>query len=66
MSLIKMANQIAINMHGCGDERVTAVAAHIQKFWSPFMRRQICEYSSTDGQSLSPVAKRAVELLGEI
>lgn len=62
--LIKMVNQIAINMPGIGDEHATTVAAHIKKFWSPFMRRQICEYSSTDGDGLNPSAKRAVQLLG--
>lgn len=62
--LIKMINQIAINMSGSGDEHATAVATHIKKFWSPFMRRQICEYSTTDGEGLNPTAKRAVQLLG--
>ncbi len=62
--LIKMVNQIAINMPGSGDEHATSVAAHINKFWSPPMRRQICEYCAADGKGLNPSAKRAVQLLG--
>ncbi len=61
--LVKMANQIAVNMAGGGDEHAAAVAAHINKFWSPFMRRQICEYCAADGKGLNPSARRAVQLL---
>ncbi len=62
--LVKMANQIAVNMAGAGDEQAAAVAAHINKFWSPLMRRQICEYCTTGGKGLHPAAKRAIQLLG--
>lgn len=61
--LVKMANQIAVNMAGAGDEQAAAVAAHIKKFWSPLMRRQICEYGTTDGEGLHPAVRRAVQLL---
>lgn len=63
--LVKMVNQIAVNMTGAGDQHAAAIAAHITKFWSPSMRRQIRLYLAGGGTALNPAAQRAVELLAE-
>ena len=64
-SLIKMANQIADNnTHtGTSDDVASLVTNHIQKFWSRGMKQQIIEYQSNGGESLNPIASKAVNNL---
>ena len=64
-STIKMANQIAANNSHIGDESEAAamVASHIGKFWAKTMKQQLCDYLTTDGTALNPVAQQAVKLV---
>lgn len=63
--LIKMINQIAANIPAEADSGRTAasVAAHIRRFWTPKMIRQIGEHLAGGENDLSPVAREAVVLL---
>lgn len=66
--LIKMVNQIAANqpVELIGENAaVEAIAGHLQKFWAPPMRERIGKYLAEGGEQLSPVAKKAIELLVE-
>lgn len=48
--LIKMANQIAVNLGAGHDEAAAArTAEHISRFWTPAMRRELIEYWRTGG-----------------
>ena len=60
--LVKMVNQIALNMAAWGDEISVAhqTGEHIRKFWTPAMCRQLLDYYHGDGEQLSPVAKRVL------
>lgn len=63
--LVKMVNQIALNMRANGTDVMVAdqVAQHVQKFWSPAMKNVLIqEYEETD-IGLSPVALLAVQAL---
>jgi formate dehydrogenase subunit delta len=54
--LIYMANQIAKFMESKPhDEGVTLLAAHINDFWEPRMRRHLFEVLDAGGQSLRPL-----------
>lgn len=61
--LVKMANQIAMNL-GAGYDPAAAVktAQHISRFWTPAMRRQLIEYWRTGG-TLEPVVAASIEVL---
>lgn len=68
--LVYMANQIAANF-AAGGERAAAIATadHIATFWDPRMRRRVGEMLD-DGAAppeiaISPIARRALELLRE-
>jgi formate dehydrogenase subunit delta len=63
--LIKMANQIAANFAYEKDpERAArAVAEHMQRFWSPTMRKDLRAYAAGDGAALQPVARAAAAAL---
>ena len=66
--LIKMVNQIALNMAANGSDEMVAdqVAQHLEKFWSPPMKRLIAEQLSVADSSLTPVAKMAIANLAKI
>ncbi len=55
--LVKMANQIALNMAAWGDEEAVAVKTgeHIEKFWTRAMREQLLDFWRADGEELCPV-----------
>lgn len=54
--LIYMANQIAKFMESKPhDEGVTSLAAHINDFWEPRMRRHLFEVLDAGGQGLRPM-----------
>ena len=46
--LVKMVNQIALNMSANGADKMVAdqVAQHLEKFWSPPMKNLITEQAS--------------------
>lgn len=57
--LVKMANQIALNMGAWGSEEAVAehAAQHMESFWTPQMRRQLQEYWRAGGAELSAVVE---------
>jgi formate dehydrogenase subunit delta len=61
LRLRQMADQIARNLAARGeDAAVAAMAEHIVQFWDPRMRAALL---ADDRENLSPVARRAIELL---
>jgi formate dehydrogenase subunit delta len=60
--LVKMANQIALNLAAWGDEETVAqkTAEHIEKFWTPAMRRELLAYQRAGGAELAPAVRRAL------
>ena len=66
--LVTMANQIALNMEACGSEQQVAgmVAEHLEKFWSPAMKKLIVDQSAEAGPALCPIAQIAVRSLEQI
>jgi formate dehydrogenase subunit delta len=60
--LVKMANQIALNMARWGDEEGVAqkIGEHIAKFWTPAMRRQLIDYHHAGGEGLAPAVARVL------
>ncbi len=62
--LIYMANQIARNFAAQGEDvAVVATADHIAKFWDPRMKAASYALLAQGGSSLSPVSRRALEML---
>lgn len=62
--LIKMLNQIAQSVPAATPEtRAAAAAEHIDKFWTPTMKRQIVDWAVKDGDGLSSFALSAIEKL---
>ena len=63
--LVKMVNQIALNMRANGTDAMVAdqVAQHLQKFWSPAMKNMLTQESGNNDIGLSPVALLAVQAL---
>jgi hypothetical protein len=62
--LVAMANDIAANL-GFQADADARIAAHIQRFWAPRMRRLLLEYAASDGRGLSEVLKKALPKLGQ-
>ena len=59
-----MANQIVQNIPAATAEaRIESAADHIDKFWSPLMKKQIGEYMSEGGEDLIPEATAALKKL---
>ncbi|MCH8533122.1 MAG: formate dehydrogenase subunit delta [Natronospirillum sp.] len=66
-SLIRMANQISVNLARDDDEQsATLIANHLKKFWAKSMKEQFIAYAQEDGQDLSALARMAAERLSEI
>lgn len=62
--LAHMANQIAIFFESKPhDEGVEGVAAHINAFWEPRMRRQLFEMIDAGGTGLRPLLREAAGLI---
>jgi len=58
--LVRMANQIAVFFHSQPEQaRVDGVAAHINKFWEPRMRRHLFEHLDNGGAGLEPLVTEA-------
>ncbi len=60
--LVRMANQIAINLGAGGDLDETArrTAEHLRKFWTRDMRTQLARYGRESGDELAPAVRRAL------
>ena len=65
--LVRMVNHIAANFEGGSDEgqAVADVTGHIQRFWSPLMRRQIVEHWRAQPGDLTPRAAQAIAAIDE-
>lgn len=62
--LIKMVNQIAQSVPAATPEaKAEAAAAHIDKFWTPSMKQQVCEQLADVEEALSPLAVQALKSL---
>ena len=66
--LVKMVNQIALNMRANGTDVMVAdqVAQHLQKFWSSAMKNVLTQESEDTDIGLSPVALLAVQALKKL
>ena len=66
--LVKMANQITLNLRANGSDDVVAehVATHLQKFWSPPMRQMIIVQLTAPETDLLPVTILAIEKLSQM
>ncbi len=62
--LVKMANQIALNLEsGAGlDAAARKTGDHILRFWTPAMRQRLAGHARAGGEGLSPVVVRMLEL----
>lgn len=62
--ITRMANQIAQFMESKPhDEGMTLLAAHINDFWDPRMRRQLFELLDAGGAGFRPLVKEATGLI---
>ncbi|WP_205749099.1 formate dehydrogenase subunit delta [Frigidibacter oleivorans] len=60
--IIRMANQIATFMasrSGGGAEAAEGLAAHINDFWEPRMRRQLFELIDAEAAGFEPLVREA-------
>ena len=65
-SLIKMANQIAINFPSGADSKASGIAGHIRRFWTPAMIARLCDHLAAGGEGLSAAGKEAIAVLAEL
>ncbi len=62
--LVHMANQIGDFYAAMPEqEAVEGVAAHLTRYWTPKMIREIVAFADHGGAGLNPIAARAVEAL---
>lgn len=62
--LIRMANQIAAFMATKpADQAAAGVAAHINDFWEPRMRRQLFALIDSGAEGLAPLVQQAAPLI---
>lgn len=61
-SLVKMANEIALNSPQ-QEERLVAdfVLSHLQHFWAPSMLQALGEHAANGGDDLHPAVKIALK-----
>ena len=61
-NLIKMANNIGAFFKSEPDRElaIQGVEQHIRNFWEPRMRRQIIEYSQSNGEELMDIVAEAI------
>ncbi len=60
--LVKMANQIAANF-SFHEDGVARLADHLQRFWAPVMRQQLCDYAAAGGAGLDEAVLQALQRL---
>ena len=59
--MVHMANQIAIFFESRPEpEGIAGVAAHINDFWEPRMRRQLLDHVAAGGAGLRPLVLAAI------
>jgi formate dehydrogenase subunit delta len=60
-SVVRMANQIALNFAALGrDEAVAAIAAHIGKYWDPRMKAAAAGLLAEPDSGFSALAREAL------
>jgi len=61
--LVKMANQIALNLAAAGsdEEAIELTARHIRQFWTPVMTRKLLDYAASGGEGCSPLVMRVLQ-----
>tara|TARA_B100001063_G_C16460199_1_gene402682 strand:+ start:371 stop:607 length:237 start_codon:yes stop_codon:yes gene_type:complete len=66
--LVKMINQISLNMRSNGEEDFVAVqvSEHLEKFWSPPMKDLISEHVDRKDLGLTSISHSAVKKLAAI
>ena len=66
--LVKMINQISLNMSSNGPEDFVAaqVSEHLEKFWSPPMKNLISDSVNDDSVGLTSISQKAVVLLAAV
>ncbi|MDX6805787.1 formate dehydrogenase subunit delta [Terrihabitans rhizophilus] len=61
-TLVRMANQIGTFFEPYSEEEAVAgVQLHIEKFWSPAMRRDLVAYMDHGGEGLLPSVTKAFQ-----
>ena len=62
--LVKMANQIALNVGAQDDVDALAekTAKHIQRFWTRDMQAQLRDHWQAGGEDLAPAVRRMLEM----
>ena len=63
VDMVRMANQIAVNLQAYGDGAAAAVADHIRSFWEARMRAALARHAESGGEGLHPLVIQAVRLL---
>ena len=65
--LVKMANQIALNMAANGTEEEVAeqIAQHLGKFWPPSMKHSVSDHLEAVQEKLSSLAYKGLLKLSE-
>ena len=63
--LLRMAEQIAVNLGGASDPAAAAerTAAHLRRFWTPQMITELLQFIDSDSAELSPALRLAVREL---
>ncbi len=62
--LVHMANQIGDFYAAMSEqEAIEGVAAHLSRYWTPKMIREIVAFADHGGAGLNPIAARTVEAL---
>jgi formate dehydrogenase subunit delta len=66
--LVKMVNQISLNMRSNGEEDFVAmqVSEHLEKFWSPPMKNLISEQIDKEDLGLTSISYSAIKKLAAI
>ena len=60
--MVTMANQIALFFSTQpGEDQADRIAAHLNDFWEPRMRRQLADYVASGGEGLKPVVIDAMQ-----
>jgi len=66
--LVKMINQISLNMRSNGSEDlvVAQISEHLEKFWSPAMKDLISEQEGNNDIGLTAISQKAIVLLAAV
>ncbi len=66
--LVKMVNQISLNMSSNGSEEQVSmqVSEHLTKFWSLPMKSLISDYSEDENIGLTAISRKAVTHLAAL